>query len=174
MVWSIWRKRLIYLVMSAFVTFQSLVITITPAPDDHFGNWLRDLVQPYLTFFRLDNNWGFFAPNVGLGSLLRYDLEISATDRRTFIAGDELSWFHPNYFWFRFWFYRVMDDPENFAPMAAAYFCKKHADLHPVALTFFDIEEELYTHEDYLAGHPRRDPQFVSVTPLTRHECPPQ
>ena len=171
MISNIWRERLIYTAMSVFVAFQSLVIVVTPAPSSELADWLRSLVQPYPTLFRLDNQWDFFAPNVGEGTMLRYEIEITDSERRNFMAADELSWFHPNYYWFRSWFYRIMDHPDVYGRTAAAYFCQKHADLKPTAITFFEILEEPYSSEDYLSGYDRMSSDFLTVTPLQRYEC---
>ncbi len=167
-----WRERIIYTVMSAFVAFQTLVIVVTPSPDSELGDWLRGLAQPYLTLFRLDNQWDFFAPNVGLGVKLRYDLELENGERRIIFPTDQLSWFHPNFFWFRAWFYRIMDYPDDHAENATAYFCKKNAALKPKAITYFQVEEELFTREDFLNDQKRTRPDFITVTPIGRFECP--
>jgi hypothetical protein len=168
------KHRLIYLVMSLFIAWHTLAIIVAPAPEDSaMAQALRNaLLQPYLSFFRLDNAWDFFAPNVENGSQFRYVIEDKDGTNHTFVPADELSWFHPNYFWFRSWYYAIMDEPERYVDIAAAVFCRKHASLHPAAVTFLDVHEEDFTQEDYLAGKHRLDPEFLKENILERVQCP--
>src|SRR5947209_12412850 len=63
---AVWRQRLTYLAMSLFVGWHTLAIFVSPTPTaSGMVQSLRSLVQPYISFFRLDNQWSFFAPNVG-------------------------------------------------------------------------------------------------------------
>jgi hypothetical protein len=166
------RTRLVYLAMSALVTWHTLAMVLAPAPDSDVTRLVRVALQPYLTFFRLDNQWDFFAPTVGEGSRLRYDIQDKAGKVHVFLPADELHWYHPNFLWFRSWYYRIMDDPENYAESAAAVLCRKHAALQPLAITFYEILEERYTRDDYLAGKQRMDPGFFSVQLLRGVRCP--
>src|SRR5439155_16029727 len=53
-----WRQRLTYLAMSLFVAWHTLAIIIAPTPTGSgLVQSLRSLVQPYISFFRLDNQW---------------------------------------------------------------------------------------------------------------------
>jgi hypothetical protein len=167
-----WRDRLIYLAMSAFVTWHTLAMVIAPAPDNSvIVQSLRGLFQPYLTLFRLDNLWDFFAPTVGKGSQFRYIIEDADGQRRTFVPAEYLSWFHPSYFWFRSLYYAIVDDPELYADSAAALLCRKHASLHPVAVTLLRYDEGDFSPEDHLSGKHPMDPEFVTVNTLKRVEC---
>ena len=166
------RQRLGYVAMSAFVAWHTLAMVIAPAPDSEVSGLARVVLQPYLTFFRLDNQWDFFAPTVGEGSRLRYDVEDRTGKRHVFLPADELRWYHPSFLWFRSWFYRVIDDPDNFGDHAAAFFCRRHAALQPLAITFYEIQEERYTREDYLAGKKRMDPGFFSIQMIRGMRCP--
>ena len=96
MIWNRWRHRLTYLVMSAFVAWHTLAMVIAPAPDSSVSvRTLRAALQPYLTLFRLDNPWNFFAPTIG-GSQLRYSVEDAAGARHAFKPTEQLNWFHPD------------------------------------------------------------------------------
>jgi hypothetical protein len=166
------RERLLYLVMSVFVVWHTLAMVIAPAPESEVTRLARLALQPYLTFFRIDNQWDFFAPSVGEGSRLRYDIQDKTGKLHVFLPADELRWYHPSFLWFRSWFYRVIDDPDNFADGAAAFFCRKHAALQPLAITFYEIQEERYTREDYLAGKKRMDQGFFSIQMVRGMRCP--
>ena len=166
------RDRLTYTAMSAFAVWHTLAMVIAPAPDGHVANLARVALQPYLTFLRLDNQWDFFAPTVGEGSRLRYDIQDRTGKVHVFLPADELRWYHPNFLWFRSWYYRIIDDPENYADNAAAVLCRKHAALQPLAITFYEIQEEPFTRDDYLAGKQRMDPGFFTVRMLRGIRCP--
>jgi hypothetical protein len=168
-----WRQRLTYTAMSIIVAWHTTAMIVAPAPpDSDLTQALRTVLQPYLTLFRLDNEWDFFAPTVGEGSRLRYVIEDKAGARHTFTPADELSWFHPNYFWFRAHYYAIMDEPENYAESAAARFCEKHAALQPASITLQELQEERFTREDFLSGKNRTDPEFFTVKTVRRMRCP--
>lgn len=167
-----WRKRLPYVAMSVLLAWHTLVIVVAPAPDSYMTRALRHVVQPYLTLFRLDGEWAFFAPTTGEGAQLRYEVEDSGGKRHVFSPAVELSWFHPNYFLIRSWYYAIIDNTEIHADFAAARFCRKHDALHPIAITFLNAQEERYTRSEYLSGLNRMDPRFFTVTTLKRVECP--
>ena len=172
MIWQQLRRRAAYLAMSAFVAWHTLAMVIAPAPESEVASLARVALQPYLTVLRLDNQWDFFAPTVGEGSRLRYDIQDKSGKLHAFLPADELRWYHPGFLWFRSWFYRIIDDPDHFADNAAAVFCRKHAALQPLAITFYEIQEERYTREDYLAGKQRMDPGFFSIHMIRGMRCP--
>lgn len=166
------RVRLTYIAMSAFVTWHTLAMVLAPAPESDVTLLARQALQPYLTFFRLDNQWDFFAPSVGEGSRLRYDVQDRDGKVHAFMPAAELRWYHPNFLWFRSWYYRIIDDPDNFAESAGVIFCRKHAALRPLAITFYEIQEEKFTPEDFAAGKQRMDKDFFSVRMLRGMRCP--
>ena len=169
-----WRERLTYIAMSVFVAWHTLAMVIAPAPDSDVTKSLQIVLQPYLTLLRLDSQWQFFAPTVSEGSRLRYDIQDRTGKLHTFMPAEELSWFHPNFIWFRSWYYRIMDDPDNFGDYAAAQFCRKHASLQPLAITFYEIQEEKFTRDDFLSGKNRMDPGFFTIKMLRGIRCPEQ
>ena len=167
-----WRERLTYVAMSAFVGWHTLAMVIAPAPDSSvIVQSVRGLFQPYLTLFRLDNLWDFFAPTVGKGSQFRYIVEDGAGNRHTFVPAADLSWFHPGYFWFRSWYYAIIETPELYADSAAALLCRKHAALHPISITLLEIQEGDFTRDDQLDGKHPMDPEFITVNTLKRATC---
>jgi hypothetical protein len=169
---ELWRQRLAYIAMSLFVGWHTLAMIVAPAPDSVVTDSLRVVLQPYLTLLRLDNHWDFFAPNVGDGSRFRFIIEDKDGQRHTFKPAEQLSWFHPNYFWVRAWYYAIMDDPDLYADAAAARFCKEHAALHPVAITLLEYQEERFIRDDLLNGKSRDDPKFFTVKTIKHVKCP--
>ncbi len=114
---------------------------------------------------------GFLRPECRRGARFRYIVEDKDGQRLTFNPAEQLSWFHPNFFWVRAWYYAIMDDPDLYADDAAARFCQQHAALHPVAITFLEVEEERFTREDFLDGKSRNDSAFFNVKTIKRVKC---
>ena len=169
------RKRLIYTVMSVFVVWHTLAIVVAPASANSvLAQGLRVLLQPYLTLFRLDNTWDFFAPSVDSLSTSRqllYVIEDKTGKKHFFKPEAEFSQLEPRYFWFRAWHFAVIDDPADYADIAADLYCRKHAALHPVAITLLAAYEKEFTRTDFLAGKGRWDPEFVTVHTIKNVKC---
>jgi hypothetical protein len=167
-----WRQRLAYIAMSAILAWHAIATVLAPAPENSvISQSLRVVYQPYLTLFRLDNLWDFFAPDVGRGSQFRYIIEDAAGESHSFIPAEELSWYHPSYFWVRSWYYAIIQNPELYADSAAALLCRKHLSLHPVLITLLEYQEGQFTPEDHLNGKHPMDPEFVTVNTVKRAKC---
>ena len=166
------RTRLTYAAMSALVAWHTFAMVVAPAPESDVTTLARVVLQPYLTFFRLDNQWDFFAPSVAEGSRLRYDVMDRTGKVQAFLPAEEERWYHPGFLWFRSWYYRIIDDPDTYGDNAAAVFCRKHAALQPLVITFYEVQEEKFTREDYLSGKSRMDPGFFNVRMLRGIRCP--
>ena len=172
MVSKSWRDRLTYAAMSAFLAWHTLAMVIAPAPDvSRAVQAARAPFQPYLTLFRLDNRWDFFAPIIGLESEFRYVIEDKSGAEHLFKTAEHLNWFHPNFIWSWALSEAVLQHPDIYADSAGAYLCRKHAALHPVAVTILEAEAPYFTPEDELAGKHPTDPEFVTVTTVKRVEC---
>ncbi|HSP49495.1 MAG TPA: hypothetical protein VLN61_04780 [Pseudolabrys sp.] len=158
--------------MSLFLAWHTLAMAVAPAPDSSvIVQSLRPLLQPYLTLFYLDNNWGFYAPTIDLGQQFRYVIEDGAGQRHAFVPTDERNWFLPDYWWFWQWYTAIMNSPTVFGDFATAWLCQKYASLHPVSVTLLGIEEKYFSREDYLNGKHPMDSEFVTVNTLTTAEC---
>jgi len=168
------RERLTYGVMSVFVVWHTAATLLAPAPENGvIAIALRPFFQPYLSLLRLDNSWDFFAPSVENGTDFRYTIEDAAGNHQTFVPTRELSWYHPNYFWSRSWYYGIIDETDTFAEGAATFFCRKHAALHPVAITFARYDRSYFAADDLLSGKSPTDPEFLTEEVLSRVTCPP-
>ena len=167
-----WRERLTFTAMSAFIVWHVAAMIVAPMPDDGaLPKALRAFFQPYLSLFRLDNRWDFFAPEIGKNAILRYVVKDASGKEYTFIPARELNWFTPEYIWFQDWYGAVMDFPDLYADDFAALFCKKHAALNPVSITFQQIQEQDYAPDDWLAGKKPLDPEFVKITDVQTVNC---
>jgi hypothetical protein len=175
MISETWRKRLTYTAMSVFLAWHTLALIVAPAPLTSVSDkGLRVLLQPYLSAFRLDSPWNFFAPYTGSLNMsqFRYAVEDKVGEKHTFMPETEFSRLSPSYFWFRGWYNEIIDHPEDYADNAAALFCKKHAWMHPVSITLLEIQENDFTYTDFLAGKERWSPEFVTEKTIKQVSCP--
>jgi len=173
MVSKVWRERATYTVMSLFVAWHTLAMVVAPAPEESdLVKGLRVVFDPYLHLFRLDNAWDFFAPDVGKNSILRYVIQDGNGVGHTFEPMAHENWFHPSSIWFHDYYDALIESPDDLAKGFAALFCREHADLHPVAITFLEAEEQDYMPDDRLRGKLPRDPEFIKVKTVKKLECP--
>jgi hypothetical protein len=168
-----WRARLTYAAMSLFVAWHSLAMIVAPAPQtSELTRGLRAVFTPYLHLFALDNNWSFFAPEVGKDSILRYVIKDDAGVEHTFDSDADLNWLYPSSIWFRAWYFSLLDSPDDFAEEFAARFCREHAELRPAAIMLREVELQDYGPLDRLAGKGPLDPEFIKVTDIKSFACP--
>jgi hypothetical protein len=164
--------RLIYLAMSLFVGWHATAMLVAPMPgNNEMLQSLRRLFAPYLNLFRLDNEWGFFAPNVGKSHQFQYVIRDTAGKDHTFVPINELRRFNPLYMRLMNWYEHVMYSPDAHAAFAADFFCRKHANLKPVSVTFLEIAENDFWPEDRLRGKHPRDPDYVTVKNVITVKC---
>jgi predicted O-methyltransferase YrrM len=176
----VWRERVTYTAISLFVAWHTLAMVVAPAPStSDLIKGLRIVLDPYLHFFKLDNQWNFFAPDVGeegrdpLGVILRYVIKDDAGTLHRFDPDAGLNWFRPSSIWFHDWYRALLENPDDFGEEFAALFCREHAELHPVTITLFAAEQKDYGPLDRLRGKQPLDPEFVKVATVRSFECPP-
>ena len=174
MMWKLWSVApRLDAAISVFLVWHTLALVIAPAPNGSaIAQTLRPLLQPYLTLFRLDNQWDFYAPEVGNGLQFRYEIEDASGLRRSFTPTDGLSWYHPDYWWFREWYDAVMYFPETYADYFVTLLCRKHADLKANSTRCKAAEVTGFTPEDHLNGKRPLDSDLVNVTTLKQAPCP--
>jgi hypothetical protein len=174
MIWLRWRERLVFLAMSLVVAWHSFAIIVAPTPaGSTIVQTSRALVQPYLSLFRLDNQWNFFVP-VTKYTQFRYLVEDAAGKQHLFIPVEEPSESVSRYvMWreFKYFFEGVMEAPQLRAPRIGALLCQKHASLKPVAISFLQVQELDFWPENYLQGGRPLDPEFISVGTLANVRC---
>jgi hypothetical protein len=167
-----WRTRLTYAAMSLFLAWHTAAIIIAPVPENSaLIQALRVPFHAYAAFFRLDNMWDFFAPNVGSPSELRMIVEDIRGNHHPFVPIRGLNWFHPNFFWSSSWYNAIMDNPEIYADTAGQIFCRNYAALQPVSIIFLEAASDGFTPQDHVDGKRPMDPEFVTVTTIKRVPC---
>jgi len=170
MAWNFSRKRLAYWAMSLFVAWHTFIMVLTPN-SSATAQWLREWVQPYISFFRLESTWAFFAPAVGKHSQFRYVIEDKDGKKYYFIPAIDLNWFVPTHIWFSNWYYGIIENPELLGDSFASAMCQKHAALKPVSVTLLAVQELDFWREDHFAGKKPMDPQYLSVDTLLNVPC---
>jgi hypothetical protein len=169
-----WRKRLTMLAMSLVVGWHSLAMLVAPAPNDStMVQSLRSVLQPYISLFRLDTGWGFFAP-VGKHAQFRYVVKDAAGNDHMFVPTEEPAASIPRYVWwreFKYLYDGIMDSPESRASVAGTQLCRAHAALDPLFVTLLQVQEQNFWPEDLLAGKHPLDPDHVTVSTLMRVPC---
>jgi hypothetical protein len=165
------RQRLAYMAMSALIVWHGLAMVVAASPDSAIARAARPLFGPYLTLLRLDNKWGFFAPNVDDGIQFRYVVEDASGQRHTFTPAEQLSRFHPTSLWIKDWYKTVMMFPDAHGEGAAATLCREHAALRPLSITLLEVEQKEFLPEHQLSGKHPLDPEFVTVNTLMTVRC---
>jgi hypothetical protein len=174
-VWLRWRHRLTYLLMSIVVGWQALAIVISPAPDDSEAvQGLKSVLEPYLLALRMENNWGFFAP-VQKQKVFRYIVEDTAGNEHQFTPQMEPARSLSDYVMWREFlstYSAVVDNADELGDTAGALLCRRHAALHPVAVILVEFRENDFWREDAIRGKKPSDPEYLTVNPVRRVECP--
>jgi hypothetical protein len=165
------RTRLAYAAMSIFLVWHTTAMALTVLPSSAISTTVRAIFAPYITLLRLDNDWGFFAPNVGAGYSFRYVIEDANGGFHTFAPADALSRYSPASIWFRDRYRTIVTAPRIFAKTFAESLCRKHAALRPVSVTLQSVDQLDFWPEDRLAGKSPFDPEFVNVRTLRKAPC---
>lgn len=160
------------LFVSLFVSWHTLAMLVAAAPDSRLTASARTLFDPYLLFFGLDSQWGFFAPDVPNGHDFRYAVETASGEQRLFRPSEEWNPLQPTFIWFRDRYKTVMQSFEDFAPAAVASICKQQAALNPVSVTLIDVTQKDFTPEDRLRGKSPLDPEFQEEEAMEPIRCP--
>ena len=163
---------LAYVAMSLLIVWHVFAMVVGASSDISFADTPRSLLHAYLTVFRLDNHWGFFAPNVGTGTQFSYIVEDAAGARQTFVPAEKLSRFHPTSIWDRDRYKMVMDYPQTYGDAAVTSLCREHAALKPVSITLQEMTQKNFWPADHLNGKQPFDPEFVDVRTLATIPCP--
>jgi hypothetical protein len=166
------RPSLAYAAMSVLLVWHTLAMVVVALPDSEFAWYARMPFHAYVTLFRLDNKWGFFAPDVNKGYQFRYVIEDAAGARHSFVPAEKLDRTRPDYIWVTDWYKVVSRSPDTYGEAAGAALCREHAALRPISVTLMELEQKPFWPADLLAGKQPMDPEFVTVNTLKTVQCP--
>ncbi len=158
--------------MSLLLVWHSVAIVVAAAPDSVIMQSASSLFEPYLSLFRLRNEWSFYAPDVRVEPEFRYVVEDASAQRHTFVPADKLSRYLLTDIWVKDWYIHVMDNPETYSEFVAAYLCREQASLRPVSITLLEIDQKEFSPQDQLSGKHPFDPEFLDQKTLATVQCP--
>jgi hypothetical protein len=161
---------LLYSAMSLFVGWHTFVMLVGPNNSETAAA-ARRWAQPYLSFFRLESTWSFFAPSVGKHSQFRYVIQDRAGEEHTFVPVRELNPYFPSFYLFKHSYDTVTTFPELHGGFFAAMFCREHAALQPFYISLQVSLEREFLPADQLAGKHPLDPDFTEVETLLQVPC---
>ena len=164
--------RLALIAMSALLIWHTAAMMTGPSPPSAITDAARAVLDPYMTLLRLDNVWGFFAPNVKLGSHFSYVIEDAEGKATTFTPADSLNRFHPNYIWMRDRYARIMEDPDTYGDVTGAELCLKHASLSPVKVSLVQRAQKPFGPHHQMDGQHPYSPEFVTEKTVRTVDCP--
>jgi len=169
------RERIIYGLMSAFVIWHSIAITVGPAPrQSEIAQAISPLVDPYLNLIYLNVGWGFFAP-VGFTSEIRLAIETSDGKTQTIAPTRNLPFHLPSTLWIKDRLRGVGQTiaNEKTRPQVIADLCAEYQHMKPAKISMIEISQEKYvTPKDYLAGKRPLGEGFSEKRILGAGECP--
>lgn len=124
--------------LSLFLAFHLFCILIAPNSQNYLGARVSKIVAPYVTFFELGSQWGFFAPDPGPPPLF-VEYELLGQDGQALLKG---SWPEKSDPFIlrerqnrrisvtRF----AMNGPDRIEKSLAPYFCRLHPEARSVHL----------------------------------------
>ena len=165
-------SRLSLIAMSALLIWHTAAMIVGPSPKSTITDAARVVLDPYMTLLRMDNVWGFFAPNVNAGSHFSYEIEDSQGKTITFTPAEALSRFHPNSIWMTDHYQRVLEEPDVYGDVMGAELCLKHASLNPVKVRLFQRAQKEFWPENQLDGEHPFSSGFVTEKTARTVNCP--
>lgn len=170
-----WRRTTTYVLMSAFLVWHTLAMVIPPSPSNYLTIFLTKLLKPYLDIFQLRGRWHFFAydytPRDSPGDYFRYAITMSNGEKMYFDPIKDLNPLHPEDWYFRDWYLKIINQPDIFGEYAALHFCNKHMELDPVEITFFALKEDRLSVPNYLSGKRPLDEKLTVTNMLATKPC---
>jgi hypothetical protein len=71
----------------------------------------------------------------------------------------------------KYFYEGVMEAPDLRGYAIVPMLCQRHASLNPVTISLQQVLEEAFSPGDYLKGHRPLDPEFMTVTTLSKIDC---
>ncbi len=151
--------------VSFFLAYHVLAISIAPAPDSYLRRQIIPFFQPYLTLFRLGNHWAYFAPDPASGILLRYRLRGSDGKIYIFKLTEDLVRRDPNFSRLASLFSKLPEMNPKYKASAACYLCGMHAELHPIQFEWIQGHQIRLSPWEWRRGGRPLDDDFMKIKP---------
>lgn len=132
------KRRAIHAVLSIFLIYHLFAVILAPNIRTYLGTRASSLVAPYIAFFELASEWGFFAPDPGPPPVY-IEYEIYGAGGTSVKKGSWPEKKDP--FWIRERQNRrvgvarfLMAHPERIEKMMGPYLCHSHSEAHSIGL----------------------------------------
>lgn len=169
------RQKILYFLASVFLLWHSLALIIGPAPQSYIRDNLYSIYEPYLSLFRLNNAWAFYAPEPDLGGVLNYKVITKDGNAHDFdIYADQLDKWSTSYFRYNAFFNNIeleSDEYLSYRQSYTQYLCRKHRALSPQSIVLIRVAQTPLSYEDYINGAQPLDPNFVQTYPSEPTRC---
>jgi hypothetical protein len=166
------KHRVGYSIASLFILWHvTAIVFVGPWPfENRAKNFLAPIFSTYIDTLRLGGKWRFYAPNVGLGSMLRYNVIMENGSRQKMRLTEALDRSDPAYYRYTTTYVYVPDYPA-FRDDFLQYLCNEHADLSPVVIDLDQIQQRRLGHEDYLKGDRPLDTKYLGRVDIATYRC---
>ena len=142
----------VYGALSGVVVAYVGALLIAAGPESELVGDAYDVAYPALELANINNDWGFFSPDPGPGDLPRYEVIDGDGKTHAFEWMEALDRWDPAFFRYTTLFVNVIDNGDIYGDPAAAFLCRKHADLEPRKIVFTVAHQVDRAPEDVLAG----------------------
>ncbi len=163
-----WRLGL----ASAFLVWHVAALLAAPAPGSFALGTVFPAFWPYLSGLHLYNEWSFFAPHPDQGRMLVAEVEDASGGLHAFPLTAELERRDPAFFRLTTLFTEIASGTEPYPEAAAAFLCRRHADLAPIRVTFLVRSQLRFTPHDHASGASPLDDAFLEDERLPSLPCP--
>ena len=169
------RQKILYLIASVFLIWHTFALLIGPAPQSYIRDNLLGIYEPYLSVFRLNNAWAFYAPEPDLGGVLNYKvLDNDGNEHQFDIYHDYLDRWSASYFRYNAFFNNIewnSAEYRRYRKSYIQYLCRKHSNLSPKSIALIRIAQIPLSPEDYINGARPLDPDFTESRPSEPTRC---
>lgn len=170
-------RRLGYALFSLFILWHVAAITIVgPFSKSYLRDGLMQVFGGYLSFFKLDRSWPFYAPNPAYGRIMRYETIDGDGKRALYPLTQARDKFDHAYFRYTNFYFYLFNNPQyskarGYDVSVARYLCGQHANDKTVAINFIVLNQKRLTYLDYQQGKRPQDPDFLTQKEFGPYPC---
>ena len=108
--------------------------------------------KPFLRLVNLEHEWGFFAPDPGTGHFVRYEVRDADGKKHKFELTEALARWDPAYFRLTSMYTKYSYKDSDYAELAVATLCRRHADLRPRRARFVVAHQVEVSPDEFREG----------------------
>lgn len=163
-------------ILSIFIVWHALAIVfVGPFSYSHLRSSLMTYFHGYLTFFRLDHSWPFYAPNVFRGSILKYETTSQSGETKIYPLTQAKKKFNHAYFRYTNFYSYLFSDLEytkkrGYDKEVVRYLCSRH-DENITQINFILLLQKPFSHVDYQNGKRPLDKEYLEKSVIGPYSC---